>query len=81
MALFSESCRFGDIRDSIPGLSDRLLAERLKELSEAGIVSRCAESREVSYFLTARGLGLKPVFDSLSDWTTEWACQEISQGV
>ena len=79
LALFSGIHRFSELRDAIPGLSDRLLTERLRELEDAGVVSRCSESREVSYGLTDKGLGLRPVFDELSTWTSEWA--EADKGV
>ncbi len=32
--------RYGDLRDALPGIATNLLAERLKELQEAGIVDR-----------------------------------------
>ena len=38
--LLSGARRFSDITTTIPGLSDRLLSERLKELEGAGIVTR-----------------------------------------
>ena len=60
--------RFGDIRDSVPGLSDRLLSERLKELEEAGVVSRCTATRDVHYHLTDVGREIEPVLDSVGKW-------------
>src|SRR3712207_7600723 len=39
-ALLDGSTRFGDLLAAVPGLSDRLLSERLKELEAAGIVVR-----------------------------------------
>lgn len=77
MSLFSDVHRFSELRDSIPGLSDRLLTQRLTELSDAGLVSRCSATRDISYGLTERGLALRPVFDELSDWTHEWAAEAI----
>jgi DNA-binding HxlR family transcriptional regulator len=32
--------RYGDLRDALPGIATNLLAERLKELQEAGLVDR-----------------------------------------
>ena len=32
--------RYGDLRDALPGIATNLLAERLKELQEAGVVDR-----------------------------------------
>ena len=39
-ALLSGETRFSDIAHAIPGLSDRLLSERLKELETEGVVTR-----------------------------------------
>ncbi|SPM28696.1 transcriptional regulatory protein, partial [Mycobacterium terramassiliense] len=32
--------RYGDLRDALPGIATNLLAERLKELQEAGVIDR-----------------------------------------
>ena len=41
--LMNRTSRFGEIHAAIPGISDRLLAERLRELEREGIVSRVHE--------------------------------------
>jgi DNA-binding HxlR family transcriptional regulator len=66
-------CPFGVLRASVPGLSDRLLVERLAELESEKIVARVesADSRTV-YTLTERGHALRPVFDALSQWAVDW---------
>jgi len=38
--MLKDATRFCEIREAIPGISDRLLTERLKELEEHGIVVR-----------------------------------------
>ncbi|HLQ18979.1 MAG TPA: helix-turn-helix domain-containing protein [Tabrizicola sp.] len=61
--------RFGEIRNAIPGISDRLLTERLKELVEAGILERREdEAGGPGYYLTPRGLDLRRVLMALHDW-------------
>ncbi len=64
---------FGHIKARIPGLSDRLLAERLSELADAGFVERDAMGREAFYELTAKGEDLRPVFDALGDFCVSWS--------
>jgi DNA-binding HxlR family transcriptional regulator len=67
--------RFCELREAIPGISDRLLTERLKELEEAGIVTReVAATRplQVSYHLTEKGRALGPVVDAISTWGHDW---------
>jgi len=53
--------RFGELLDSVPGLHDRLLSERLKELEGEGIVTRRVYSENpvrVEYQLTPMGRDL-----------------------
>jgi DNA-binding HxlR family transcriptional regulator len=78
-AIISVMCsgagRFCEIREAIPGISDRLLTERLKELEDNDIVVReVGTSRpvQVVYRLTPKGEALKPVLDGVSDWAAEW---------
>lgn len=67
--------RFKDLRDSIPGVSDRLLIERLKDLEEAGIISRTvlpSRPPQVTYNLTDKGRALTPVLEAISTWGHAW---------
>jgi DNA-binding HxlR family transcriptional regulator len=74
--LLATPLRFGQLRDSINGISDRVLIERLRELSEEGIV--CKEETEVNghmvtiYNLTDKGHDLQKIFNSLHVWADEW---------
>ncbi|MEY4397062.1 MAG: HTH-type transcriptional regulator YodB [Actinomycetota bacterium] len=64
-----------DIRNAVPGLSDRLLTERLRELEAAGIVRRdVTDARPpiVEYSLTNKGEALAPVLDAISAWGKSW---------
>lgn len=61
--------RFTELHRAVPKLSDKVLGERLHELSEAGLISRQeGESGSVTYALTARGRELMPGFDALRAW-------------
>lgn|SRR5690348_12609624 len=61
--------RFGEIQRAIPGLSDRLLAERLRELTAAALVHRRAEAEQPAvYELTAVGIRLRPALDEIRTW-------------
>ena len=66
---------FNELLASVPGLSDRLLAERLRELESEGLVRRTVRTGppvRVSYELTPAGENLKPVVDSLGRWAEKW---------
>ena len=38
--LIRGACRYTDLRNGLPGIATNLLAERLRELEEAGVVQR-----------------------------------------
>lgn len=74
-AMLSGEERFTDIGSAVPGLSDRLLSERLKELEAEGIVSRTVVPStpvRVDYALTAKGEALSEVIIAVSAWAEEW---------
>ncbi len=67
--------RFSDLTAEIPGLSDRLLSERLKELEGEGIVERCVDSASptrVEYALTDKGRALEPAVRALKSWARSY---------
>lgn len=74
-ALLAGKSRFSEITAAIPGLSDRLLAERLRELESEGIVERSvfpATPVRVQYNLTCKGQSLASVVNALSEWAHDW---------
>ncbi|MDX6616916.1 MAG: hypothetical protein QOD60_2007 [Solirubrobacterales bacterium] len=74
-ALAEGPMRFAELAASVPGMSDRLLSERLKELEHEGIVEREVESGtpvRVSYSLTEKGVELKPAIKALRSWARHW---------
>ena len=67
--------RFAELKECVPGMSDRLLSTRLKELEAAGLVRREVQQGRglrVSYQLTSKGDSLKPVMGSLQAWAQRW---------
>jgi DNA-binding HxlR family transcriptional regulator len=66
---------FSELLAAVPGLSDRLLTERLRELETEGLVRRSVlpgPPVRVRYELTPAGESLKPVIDSLGKWAERW---------
>jgi DNA-binding HxlR family transcriptional regulator len=64
--------RFGDIRWRVHGISDRLLALRLKELEAEGLITRTVVPTtpvQVRYGLTKRGHDLTVALQPLVDWS------------
>ena len=74
-ALMAGRTRFNDITKTVPGLSDRLLSERLKELECEGLVKRTVVPStpvRVEYSLTEAGNALVPVVLSVAQWAETW---------
>ncbi len=78
-AMLGGAIRFTDIVHAVPGLSDRLLSERLKELEAAGIVQRSVYPEtpvRIEYRLTAKGRDLGAVADAVSAWAHRWSHED-----
>lgn len=78
-AMLFGSMRFTDIMSRVPGLSDRLLSERLRELESNGIVRRTVYPEtpvRVEYSLTEKGRELESIVAALSEWAERWAAIE-----
>jgi DNA-binding HxlR family transcriptional regulator len=74
-ALLAGRTRFSEVVDAVPGLSDRLLSERLKELEAEGVVERLVTPStpvKVEYRLTEKGRALVPVVEAVSAWAEHW---------
>jgi DNA-binding HxlR family transcriptional regulator len=69
--LIAGPCRYTDLRNGLPGIATNLLADRLRDLEEAGIVSREVAPPPVAttlFRLTPRGRELAPVLRELLRW-------------
>ena len=67
--------RFSEITAMVPGLSDRLLAQRLRELEAAGLLEReviASTPVQVRYRLTAKGSDLLQSLQPLVMWGQRW---------
>jgi DNA-binding HxlR family transcriptional regulator len=67
-ALMHGQARFSEVARAVPGLSERVMSERLQELCEAGIVERVVTPGPpvaTSYRLTPNGECLRPAVESL----------------
>jgi DNA-binding HxlR family transcriptional regulator len=67
--------RFNEILAAVPGLSDRLLTERLRELESEGVVSRDVSTDRpvrVTYELTECGRSLDAIIVAIGDWSERW---------
>lgn len=74
-ALTEGPLRFCELAKAVPGLSDRLLSQRLRELEDEGLVTREVEDGSpvrVTYSLTEAGVELRPAIEELKTWANRW---------
>ena len=77
--LIAGSSRFGEIHNGVPTMSTSLLARRLKELKNAGVIARHSDGgkRNVTYSLTESGRELRPVIEMLGIWGQKWVAKDV----
>jgi DNA-binding HxlR family transcriptional regulator len=75
MAVSLGAERFSEITASVDGLSDRMLAQRVKELEAAGLLERnviATTPVQVRYRLTPRGADLMESLQPITAWGQRW---------
>ncbi|GGZ17857.1 hypothetical protein GCM10010387_07740 [Streptomyces inusitatus] len=63
--------RFGELRRSVPGVSEKMLIQQLRELEADGVVHREVYREvppRVEYSLTELGQALNTALEPLGDW-------------
>jgi len=81
-ALLSGVTRFSDLSETVPGLSDRMLAERLKELEAEGIVLRTVVPEtpvRVEDSLTDKGRDLDGIIAAVACWAERWGGETVAE--
>lgn len=69
--LMTQPVHFADLRRAIPGISERMLSDRLSELGAAGLVVREVDEGpplRVAYRLTEAGSAMEPALRELGRW-------------
>ncbi len=78
-AMMDGPLRFNELLKMVKPVSDRLLTERLRELSDEGLVIRTVYPESpvrIEYSLTAKGQSMKQVSDAIQKWAEEWVTFE-----
>src|SRR3972149_3905301 len=74
-ALMDGPRRFSELLEAVPGLHDRLLSERLKELETEEIIKRRVYPEtpvRVEYALTDKGRDLERIVTEVQGWADRW---------
>lgn len=72
--------RFGELKAGMPGISSKVLTERLRMLEGAGLIHRDYKPTvppTVTYSLTPRGAELKDVLEGLNDLAQRWHAEDM----
>ncbi|HIX76311.1 MAG TPA: helix-turn-helix transcriptional regulator [Candidatus Fusicatenibacter merdavium] len=63
--------RFGELKKSIGGVSQKVLTAQLRAMEKSGLVTRTVYPEvppRVEYSLTELGRSLKPILDAMQSW-------------
>jgi len=69
------SHRFAEVRDLLPGISEKVLSTQLRQLEQDGIIGRLVTQNvppRVDYMLTDAGKELIPVMEAMCRWGTKY---------
>ena len=69
-----KTLRFSDLERAIPGISQKMLTQQLRQLEGDGIVTRIVHAEvppKVEYHLTEWGQSLCPALDRLLTWAEQ----------
>ena len=79
--LLCGSRRFSDLHRGVPLMSRALLAQRLRQLEDAGILRSTpkARGRGHEYALTPAGQELRPVIERFGEWGQRWARSQLGR--
>ncbi len=73
--LLTGTKRFGELKKSVTGISQKVLTSNLRQMEASGLVKRKVYAEvppRVEYSLTKTGLSLKPILDSMVKWGNEY---------
>nr|WP_325211649.1 helix-turn-helix domain-containing protein [uncultured Oscillibacter sp.] len=76
--LLSGTKRFGELKKSIGGVSQKVLTAQLRQMESSGLLTRTVYPEvppRVEYALTELGYSLKPVLDAMWSWGQEYKAQ------
>lgn len=73
--LLTGTKRFGELKKSLTGISQKVLTNNLRQMESSGLILRKVYAEvppKVEYSLSDTGLSLKPILDSMVKWGNEY---------
>jgi len=80
--LFKGTRRFGELARGVPGISQKMLTQQLRQMEEDNLVHRKVYPEvppRVEYSLTQTGESLKPILDAMHRWGAKYVMQNAKQ--
>ncbi|NLX48347.1 MAG: helix-turn-helix transcriptional regulator [Methanospirillum sp.] len=76
--------RFSELKTALGGITQKVLAERLRELEAEGIVTRRVDASsfplKTEYTLTESGLEIVDVIRGIKAWALKWKVENLACG-
>ncbi|MGO4693078.1 winged helix-turn-helix transcriptional regulator [Paenibacillus sp. 2TAB26] len=72
--MHSGTNRFSELKRNLPGITQKMLTQQLRELEEEYIISRKVYAQvppKVEYSITEYGKSIEPVLDIMHEWGTK----------
>ncbi|HXY54332.1 MAG TPA: helix-turn-helix domain-containing protein [Nitrospirota bacterium] len=73
--LFKGTKRFGELSRGVPGISQKMLTQQLRQLEEDNLIHRKVYAEvppRVEYSLTEIGKSLSPILDAMHKWGAKY---------
>jgi len=74
--------RFSELREALPGITPKVLSERLKELEEEELISRKVDATafpvRTDYTLTESGLEIIGIIRAIKQWALKWKIENLA---
>ena len=74
-SLLTGTKRFGELKKSLSGITQKVLTNNLRQMESSGLILRKVYAEvppKVEYSLSDTGLSLKPILDSMVEWGNEY---------
>lgn len=73
--LRSGTKRFGELKKSVTGISQKVLTSNLRDMEENGLLTREVFAEvppRVEYTMTELGFSMCPILDAMAEWGTDY---------
>jgi DNA-binding HxlR family transcriptional regulator len=82
--LFTGTKRFGELSRGVPGISQKMLTQQLRQMEQDNLVQRKVYAEvppRVEYSLTEVGRSLSPILDAMHKWGTKYRMLNGKKGM